>query len=485
MTTFFLYYAYLVGTLIASTFPENKRVDIPERTNLRISRSSAEEIRLRDDGAQRARELAGPDLARAIESDDRDSVLELLNKGVYSSCRCICLPAGDTMTPIQFAVYNGRLTILSWLLEIPGADVNALSYNRRRTALHYAAATGQLPMILFLLESGASVDVVDSDGFTPLMNAIKANHNEIVDVLLPLSTVNVRSNGLETPLLLALRSGVEEILVPVLNESNAIINTPDIMGSSPLHVALKCGWSLDILTRIIETTNFNVNAQDGHGKTVLHRACEAGNFELAELLIKKYANPLITDRNGRKPVDFLKPDDDLFLELMLKADDIRLTQDKAALLKLSSADPEGGEFSCLPKELIHLISMKMMELSVTSEAVPTSVQRRALAVRLRRKNLKNLRKAIEEAFYEALISTGAYATMCDLLDDLEGETNAQSPDWNSEVLRAQHTALTTSNSHRRGHFIPRIFVDRILGLLDDDGNQDELWDEWQPQASQS
>eukprot|EP00803_Ostreobium_quekettii_P003138 evm.model.scf_3997.1 EVM.evm.TU.scf_3997.1 scf_3997:5735-7146(+) len=69
-----------------------------------------------------------------------------------------------------------------------------------RTALHWAADRGQLPMVLALLRWGASVDLQDSDGQTALHYAALCEHEEIAKTLMESGAVStIRDNMNETP----------------------------------------------------------------------------------------------------------------------------------------------------------------------------------------------------------------------------------------------------------------------------------------------
>jgi ankyrin repeat protein len=71
------------------------------------------------------------------------------------------------------------------LKELAGkVDVNARFGGDGDTALHRAAARGQVEAVKLLLERGAGVDAVDDEGTTPLVSAAYRGHIEVVKVLL-------------------------------------------------------------------------------------------------------------------------------------------------------------------------------------------------------------------------------------------------------------------------------------------------------------
>lgn len=71
------------------------------------------------------------------------------------------------------------------LAELAGkVDVNARFGGDGDTALHRAAARGQVEAVRLLLERGANVNAVDDEGTTPLLGATYRGHTEVVKVLL-------------------------------------------------------------------------------------------------------------------------------------------------------------------------------------------------------------------------------------------------------------------------------------------------------------
>ena len=61
-------------------------------------------------------------------------------------------------------------------------DVNAKDYDER-TALHIAAANGQMPMVKMLMEFKANVNAKDRWGSTPMDDALAGNHSEVASLL--------------------------------------------------------------------------------------------------------------------------------------------------------------------------------------------------------------------------------------------------------------------------------------------------------------
>lgn len=97
-----------------------------------------------------------------------------------------------------------------------GVDINARNFDFQRTCLHYAAYKGNLQMVEFLLRNGASSEIMDKQGQTPLFDSIFVPRNnkpptwdsKVVNLLLAKGTsktVNTPNNNGVTPLYWACR----------------------------------------------------------------------------------------------------------------------------------------------------------------------------------------------------------------------------------------------------------------------------------------
>ncbi|WP_338406102.1 MULTISPECIES: ankyrin repeat domain-containing protein [unclassified Wolbachia] len=88
-----------------------------------------------------------------------------------------------TINPIHYAVYNGDLKIIRFLLN-NDANVNAISTTYFTTPLHIAVTSDKLEIAQFLLDSGANINATNYEGFTPLCLASFYCRQTIVELLL-------------------------------------------------------------------------------------------------------------------------------------------------------------------------------------------------------------------------------------------------------------------------------------------------------------
>ena len=82
-------------------------------------------------------------------------------------------------SPLMLAALKGQFELTQKMIQ-KGADVNKVGW----TPLHYAASTGQVNVMSFLLENYAYIDAASPNGTTPLMMASMYGSPESVKLLL-------------------------------------------------------------------------------------------------------------------------------------------------------------------------------------------------------------------------------------------------------------------------------------------------------------
>ncbi|KAJ7591175.1 hypothetical protein C8J56DRAFT_1003730 [Mycena floridula] len=119
-------------------------------------------------------------------------------------------------TALHAAARSGYLDIVIWLVEDCGAMPD-LEDKEGETALHKAALNGHLPIIMYLLPVKADVHARDADGWTALHNACSKVTTESDGV----RGVDIRSQGGWTPLMNAASKGHLPVVLYLLNKQSA------------------------------------------------------------------------------------------------------------------------------------------------------------------------------------------------------------------------------------------------------------------------
>ena len=238
-----------------------------------------------------------------------------LHWGVVTNNRAVVLSALDVGTPVDDPVRS---------LESGSAEWGS-------SALHLAAAAGQVGMAELLLDRGAAVNMANDKRATPLHRAIE--HAQVVSLLIDRGAdVNAIDDRGRTPLHWAARY-TEPGTVASLIDSGADVDAADHAGETPLHRAAMWG-QIDLMEAVIAAgaavnarANFDttplhfavrgrqpaslrflvdhgasLDTPDEFGVTPLHDAARDGRLELVRTLLDAGADADTTDNYGSTPL---------------------------------------------------------------------------------------------------------------------------------------------------------------------------------------
>jgi predicted RNA-binding protein YlqC (UPF0109 family) len=138
--------------------------------------------------------------------------------------------------------------------------------------------------VQLFLQAGMSPNAQDKYGTTILMEAVRWNCEDIIDLLLKeKADVNVRSHNGDTALITAVITYNED-LAKVLIKRGAKVNEQRTDGRTALMYAAFIG-KIDIVKQLLRA-DANINLRDKEGKTALKLAMERGDREMIEYLKK-------------------------------------------------------------------------------------------------------------------------------------------------------------------------------------------------------
>ena len=234
-------------------------------------------------------------------------------------------------TALHYAATSGNVEVLELLLS-KGAEVDAKDTRYRRTPLHKAAYSADVKTVAALLNKGADISARDAEGLQAIHAAAKRNDPAVLNFLLEkgAAVTAAESHG-GTPLHCAAIESKPKA-ARVLLEHGAPPAALDQYKKSPLHFAALLG-SVEIV-RLLLDHRVPVNGADFQGDTPLHVAAmvrvgqndlkatpeqpaatvnssmayinksqPADKLKIVKLLLAKGAKPNVKNQEGATPID--------------------------------------------------------------------------------------------------------------------------------------------------------------------------------------
>ncbi|XP_066904650.1 serine/threonine-protein phosphatase 6 regulatory ankyrin repeat subunit A-like, partial [Halyomorpha halys] len=200
---------------------------------------------------------------------------------------------------LHIASYHGLTKICEMLISY-GASLEVRD-ERGYTPLHYSCEEEHIDVVKSLLDSGASKDSTDIDGTTPLHIASRLGSLSIVHLLLsePPAGLEFITNHGYTALHYAAWNGSLEIVNLLLNlGANTEAKTNDF--KSPLHFA-SLGGHKEIVNTLV-SGGANIEAADIDGMTSMHFAARERHTGVVQLLLDFVIGTFRRNKNGSTPL---------------------------------------------------------------------------------------------------------------------------------------------------------------------------------------
>ena len=247
----------------------------------------------------------GKALCLAVRADNYDKVVIILDMGVDVDWQ-----SPDTKTSaLHVGAKHGHTDICDLLLE-RGASVN-LQNKAGWTPMHYAASSGFFEMVELLRSYGAHADILNKVQQSPVDLARSHGYNRIVDVLRnrpPRTGTTVQREKLtmakEKMLSRAIFSNDEAAVVARIEEGANVNWVNPTTSIAPLHVAVKQGRVK--LVRLLLERGADANIQTKAGWTALHFAATKSDYVMAALLKEFGARSDIVNEWMKAPTDIAK-----------------------------------------------------------------------------------------------------------------------------------------------------------------------------------
>jgi len=184
------------------------------------------------------------------------------------------------------AALGNKVVLKTNLLERPSL-ANFRDYDRR-TPLHIAASEGQLDICQFLVSKGARINRVDRWGGSPLDDAHRHRHTDVVKFLRE-QGAKFGSTSQVTNFITAASEGDKEEVQAFLDFGSIDLNQGDYDRRTALHLAVGEGH-LEIV-RMLCKAGADVNVQDRWGNSPLDdaRKAKTDSIGIMKLLLKQGA----------------------------------------------------------------------------------------------------------------------------------------------------------------------------------------------------
>ncbi|XP_071104740.1 ankyrin-3-like [Haliotis cracherodii] len=224
----------------------------------------------------------------ATEKGHREIIELLVKKGSDLS-----LFDEDDNTILHLACKEGNVEIVKHILSQKIIDIESRGENEN-TPLMFAVQFGNMEVFSFLMKKGANISNLDEDGGNILHFSCRRGNIEILNYILKRNLVDINSemdDGM-TPLLLTAKLGKKQLFQLLIERGAYEAKTHD--SKELLNYACE-GGDVEIMERVLNLTNVDINIELWDGVTPLLRVAFFGNIEMFKLLVTKGADVTIVD----------------------------------------------------------------------------------------------------------------------------------------------------------------------------------------------
>mmetsp|Transcript_2886 Transcript_2886/g.4148 ORF Transcript_2886/g.4148 Transcript_2886/m.4148 type:complete len:650 (-) Transcript_2886:354-2303(-) len=257
----------------------------------------------------------GPDNQHSSRLDASLTEHHIKGYGVLASRTDLNLPmeqfaAGCNL--LQAAAKND-IVLVERFLTLQPSHIDFRDYDRR-TALHVAASEGNLNIVKFLIERGAKVNRSDRWGGSPLDDAHRHQHLQVIAFLREHGATTGSANQITNLITAAAEGDIEEVKLLIKIVGVEKLNDGDYDKRTALHLA--AGEGHDAVVKLLCEVGVDPNVEDRWGGRPLddaernnHQSCvtilknHGGSGGKVQLTHTSTSNDSIIDEDGYLKID--------------------------------------------------------------------------------------------------------------------------------------------------------------------------------------
>ena len=190
-----------------------------------------------------------------------------------------------------------------FIAYLPGTHVaHAQGQHKNSYPLHVAAKSGDVGALNKSISNKAAVNKQDADGWTALMHAAKAGHIQQVATLLKAgASPNIADKLGRTPLELA--TNAPALITAQLIQAGAELNSRNAGGISVIMIA--AGQGRQDIVELLMDAGAHLDYKDYQGNTIMDWAKRSGNVQLTKYLLPHFKKA-IAQTHTKSGVDFVE-----------------------------------------------------------------------------------------------------------------------------------------------------------------------------------